>query len=132
MGLRVLSTSLCSRMLNISFWESLRSGSASSDFYQEIMSGKWKGVVSASPLRSPPGLPGAPEFLFLPITVSSPFQNLGSRLFPPLPAVLGHSAPEQSFEYTVELPDWRQLMNPEIPRRTPAPFLSLHLSILLE
>lgn len=65
------------------------------------MSGKWKGVVSASPLRSPLGLPGAPE---LPITPSShglvAILELGFSTLPALPAVLGHSTPEHSFEYS--------------------------------
>lgn len=88
-------------MLNALVWESLRYGSASSDFYQQKMSGKWKGVVSASPLRSPFGRPGAPE---LPTTPSShglvAILELGFSTLPALPAVLGHSTPEQSFEYS--------------------------------
>ncbi|XP_061032840.1 uncharacterized protein LOC133080738 [Eubalaena glacialis] len=64
---------------------------ASSDSSQEITSGKWEGVVSASPPSSPPGLPRAPVCPLPTVTVLAPLRSPESRLFLPPPAVLGPS-----------------------------------------
>lgn len=89
-------------------------------------------MVSASPPRSPPGLLSAPEFPLPVATVSAPFHNLGSRLFPPPPAVLGLSLPAQRALKTSGGISWLGTVNKKPLGELQSLFLSLHLSILLE